>query len=189
MEGFRWTLAGGHSCINLYFPGWTLDTVGKVVIAMFGVVLVAIVTEGISKLRHNLSKKSKKGGISKEEHKKIALFQTALHGVHAFSGYILMLATMTFSLELLLSVIVGLVAGYVIFGGDSYSHVTTNPCCAFLEDEANERGASSSDVSDTRGEITSCCDEEQPTTATPESVSRLEMSNESHTETSGLHEA
>ena len=47
-----------------------------------------------------------------------------------------MLATMTFSLELLFSVIIGLVIGYATFGGDEYSHVTTNPCCAFLEDEA-----------------------------------------------------
>ena len=139
MEGFAWALKGGHSCINLYFPGWTLNSAGKFWAAMVGVAALGIVTEGISKLRHVLSNKVKGNNLTRAQVKQISLMQTGLHGIHALTGYILMLATMTFALELLLSVILGLVIGYVIFGGDKYSHVTTNPCCAFLEDEAIER--------------------------------------------------
>ena len=144
MDGFHWALKRGNQCINLYFPSWTLDSKGKVIGAMIGVLLLAIVTEGISKYRHTLSQKAKKTYYLSQEAKILRLTQTTLHGFHAFTGYILMLATMTFALELLLSVIVGLVIGYAIFGGDQYSHVTTNPCCAFLEDEACERVPSSS---------------------------------------------
>lgn len=146
MEGFEWSLKGGHSCINLYFPGWTLDSVGKFLAAMLGVIVLAIATEGISKYRHNLSSRSRKSDATRSELKKISLIQTGLHGLHALTGYVLMLATMTFSIELLLCVITGLVIGYFIFGGDSYSHVSTNPCCAFLEQEANERGPTAFDA-------------------------------------------
>jgi hypothetical protein len=139
MDGFRWTLKGGSSCINLYFPGWTLNTHGKVIAAMVGVLLLAMTTEAISKLRHKLSVKARNVATDQSERKKLVFVQTLLHGVHAFVGYIVMLATMTFSLEILICVISGLTLGYLTFGGESYSHVSTNPCCAFLEEEANER--------------------------------------------------
>jgi hypothetical protein len=139
MDGFQWALKGESTCINLYFPGWTLNTKGKFVGAMIGVIGLAIATEAISKVRHTLSGKVRRADVTRSEIQKISLMQTGLHGLHALTGYILMLATMTFSLEILICVIIGLMIGYVLFAGDTYSHVTTNPCCAFLEDEANER--------------------------------------------------
>ena len=104
-------------CINLYFPGWTLDRAWKVVIAMVGVTLLAILTEAISKFRHNLSVKARRA-TTQQQRKNLHWAQIGLHGIHALTGYILMLATMTYSLELLLCVILGLVIGYAIFGGD-----------------------------------------------------------------------
>lgn len=139
MDGFRWALKRGQPCINLYFPGWTLNTTTKFVAAMIGVIILAIFTEAISKFRHNLSRQAKISTVSKAGARKFRLTQTGLHGIHALTGYSLMLAAMTFALEFMVCVILGLVIGYAIFGGDTYSHVTTNPCCAFLEDEANVR--------------------------------------------------
>lgn len=100
---------------------------------MLGIFGLAALTEGISRVRHQLFKKAR--SASQDEHSKYSLLQTSLHGLHALMGYMLMLATMTFSLELFFSVILGLVFGYVLFGGDEQTHVATNPCCAFLEDE------------------------------------------------------
>ena len=157
MEGFRWTLQGGHSCINLYFSGWTLDTRGKVIGAMVGVLLLAMMTEAISKLRHSLSIKQRVVTISSSERKKLSVFQTLLHGLHAFTGYTVMLATMTFSLELLICVISGLTFGYAVFGGDKYGHVSTNPCCQFLEDEAVEREEAAA-AAETQNPTQGCCD-------------------------------
>jgi len=140
MDGFRWTLREeGNSCVNLYFASWTLNSKGKVLGAMAGVFLLAVLTEAISKMRHKLSLRARDVATPLSERRRIALFQTLLHGLHAFIGYIVMLATMTFSLELLCCVIFGLTTGYFVFGGESYSHVSTNPCCAFLEEEAQER--------------------------------------------------
>ncbi|CAJ1958916.1 unnamed protein product [Cylindrotheca closterium] len=140
MDGFRWTLKEeGNSCLNLYFASWTLNSKGKVLGAMAAVFCLAVFTEAISKMRHKLSLRARDVSTPLPERRKIAIFQTLLHGIHAFIGYIVMLATMTFSLELLCCVIFGITTGYFVFGGESYSHVSTNPCCAFLEDEAQER--------------------------------------------------
>ena len=54
--------------------------------------------------------------------------------MHAFSGYMLMLATMTFSCEMMLAVIVGLMIDYCSFG--RVTVISANTCCAFLEEES-----------------------------------------------------
>jgi hypothetical protein len=169
MDGFRWALKGDGTCLNLYFPGWTLDTRGKFVAAMFGVVLLAICTEAISRFRHNISVKQRRSTTGLADRKQLGLMQIGLHGLHAFTGYILMLATMTFSLELLVCVITGLVIGYILFGGDTYNHVTTNPCCAFLEDEANERDIME-DSATLPHQVGACCETKNDlTTVRPDS--------------------
>lgn len=132
MDGFRFTLAGNFEtqCLNLFFPSWTLNTKGKFVAAMFGVTALAIATEGISALRLRLHKSMVPGTKRKAT-------IMAMHGFQAFMGYMIMMVTMTFSVELLLCVVLGLGIGYGIFFDDATaSHVTTNPCCSFMEDEA-----------------------------------------------------
>jgi hypothetical protein len=98
-----------------------------------GVILLGISTEGISRVWHDLAKKARNSAT--KDHLKYTLYQTGLHGLHALSGYLLMLATMTFSCKLMLSVILGLVIGYYRFGVATLS--TANPCCAFLGDESD----------------------------------------------------
>jgi hypothetical protein len=148
LSGFRASLKGNQPCLNLFFPGWTLDTRGKFAAAMIGIALLGVFVEGVSKLRHRTVKAAKRAHVSGDQQRwnpKFLRFSiTLLHGSQAFTGYILMLATMTFSIELLLSAVFGLALGYAIFFqteehylGDS-GHVTTNPCCSFMEDEAKE---------------------------------------------------
>ena len=64
-------------------------------------------------------------------------------GAQALLGYIVMLTTMTFSVELLFCVVFGLSLGYGIFFKpvdvfQETGHVTNNPCCAFMEDEVKD---------------------------------------------------
>lgn len=139
MDGFQWTLKGKGGCLNFYFPSWTLDTVSKFVTAMIVVVLLGIITEWIARLRHDVSKHHRRMvvvGRRRRVSDRLWYLQTALHGMNALCAYILMLATMTYSLELLCCVISGLVIGYWIFGGDSYTHAGS-PCCAFLDDDCD----------------------------------------------------
>ena len=101
MDGFRWGFLGeGQPCINLYFPGWTLDTSGKFAGAMIGVVILGILTEGVSKFRHDLANKGRREVMTLQGARKFRVAQTGLHGLHAVAGYFLMLAAMTFVIDL-----------------------------------------------------------------------------------------
>mmetsp|Transcript_14750 Transcript_14750/g.24394 ORF Transcript_14750/g.24394 Transcript_14750/m.24394 type:complete len:236 (-) Transcript_14750:71-778(-) len=144
MDGFRSSLSttSTNPCLNLYFITWTLNTRAKFGFAMIGIVALGVITEGISKLRSLVHAKLR-GTTPSLKRWSI----TILHGLQALVGYILMLATMTFSVELLACVIFGLGLGFAIFythadGDDYYNmHVTTNPCCNFLQEEFYERAS------------------------------------------------
>eukprot|EP00547_Thalassionema_nitzschioides_P002437 CAMPEP_0194202918 /NCGR_PEP_ID=MMETSP0156-20130528/2831_1 /TAXON_ID=33649 /ORGANISM="Thalassionema nitzschioides, Strain L26-B" /LENGTH=94 /DNA_ID=CAMNT_0038928543 /DNA_START=474 /DNA_END=758 /DNA_ORIENTATION=- len=46
---------------------------------------------------------------------------------------------MTFSVEIFVCVILGLGLGFAVFYDDEKIHVTTNPCCNFIQEEFYER--------------------------------------------------
>jgi len=118
---------------------------------------MAVAVEGLAKFRHvvvAVAKSKARGNSSSSRTTAVARYSIpVLHGLQAAAGYTLMLLAMTFSLELLCSVVAGLATGYAIFfklptpaadGGadnDPYQlrqHVTTNPCCEFMEEESKE---------------------------------------------------
>jgi hypothetical protein len=151
MEGFQWSLAKGtqHSCLNFYFPSWTLNTRNKFIAAMICIVLMGILTEGIGRFKHDISKKARRlqslstsrsrngsNGVFSLQNR-LWYIQTILQGLSVFMAYVLMLVVMTYSLEMLCCVILGLVIGYFVFGGDLYQH-SSSPCCQFLEEEDDE---------------------------------------------------
>eukprot|EP00957_Ditylum_brightwellii_P158723 12080873-Ditylum_brightwellii.AAC.1 len=93
---------------------------------------LAIATEGLSALRIYMRKMLKAGMKRK-------VITVSMHGAQALLGYMVMIATMTFSIEMLLSVIFGIGIGYSLFFDDtSSSHVSTNPCCAFIDEEESK---------------------------------------------------
>ena len=150
MEGFQWSLLKTdtpHSCLNFYFPSWTLDTRTKFIGAMICIIIMGIVTEGIGRLKHDITKKARKISATSSsarsttntntrtiQTRRLWYIQTLLQGCSVFMAYVLMLIVMTYSLEMLCCVILGLVIGYFIFGGDLYNH-SSSPCCQFLEEE------------------------------------------------------
>jgi len=103
------------------------------------VFLLSFATEGCSKFRHTMSLQWPRQQQSRRMRQ---IFISALHGVQALLGYVVMLATMTFSVEILLSVVLGLSCGYYYyFAGELglEGHVTTNPCCSFLQSEGDDQ--------------------------------------------------
>jgi len=143
MDGFRFTLSGNPDapCINLLFPQWTLHSRGRFFIAMMGVLFFGIAIEGIAMLRARyLTKVKLMEGEMRESSVRVQLVMTLFHGLQACMGYILMLATMTYSIELFTCTLLGLSVGYFI--SLKYKNLSsppkatnTNPCCDFLEDE------------------------------------------------------
>ena len=126
---------------------------------MFG---TAVAVEGLAKFRHVTVAR-----VQQRNHKTAARYAIPLlHGLQAAAGYILMLLAMTFSMEVLCSVVAGLAAGYGLFfqlpdnnsngeDVDPYrlrQHVTTNPCCEFMEEESKETTtAATTTIASSRG--------------------------------------
>jgi hypothetical protein len=167
MDGFRFSLQGNQPCLNLFFPEWTLDSKAKFYGALVGIFLLALVVEAISTFRYRIVQVAKKahrrsegtaGTSSRTSVVCLRLSVTVLHGVQGLLGYMLMLATMTFSVELLAAVVLGLALGYGFFFQRAEAlgrlHVTSNPCCSFLEGEARETMRAS--------EVTQAEEEEAP---------------------------
>ena len=155
MEGFQWALKRKSSCLNFYFPSWKLDTIHKFIAAMLCVFIMAIITEGIARLKYDISHRAKKRSTRRrhrhrhrrlasvnnnenDNYNKLWYIQTFLQGMNALFAYILMLVIMTYSLELLCCVIMGLMVGYFVFGGELYNHGAGSPCCNFLETEEED---------------------------------------------------
>jgi hypothetical protein len=119
--GFRFSLAGNQTCLNLLIPSWTLDSSTKFGGAMVGVFFAAFLVEGFSKLRHKIVRSVKQqrfndnSSISQCQKFALRWAVTVLHGLQALFGYTLMLVTMTFSIELLFAVVLGLMSGYALF--------------------------------------------------------------------------
>lgn len=121
MDGFHWTSRGGGAnvsssyhehagrpCLNLLHPSWMIRTHTQLYGAMIFVFIWAVLTEALSHFRHERRPRSM-------QRKRRAWWLSLWHGWHAFMGYILMLIVMTYSLELLASVLAGLMVGHASF--------------------------------------------------------------------------
>lgn len=145
MNGFHFALDASSpekNCINLWFPGWLLDSFEKFCAAMLVVVVLGIATEGIGALRIRTHKKifRKMQTLQSEMEKRqqersLKFLNTGFHVFQGLLGYMLMLAVMTYSIEMLFSCLCGVMLGYHIFYSDLSSipsGMNSNPCCDFM---------------------------------------------------------
>jgi len=154
MDGFHSTLLAAppqpHPCINLFVSQWSLHTPLRFVLAMVAVVLLGIGVEmvGVASARYRarVNKRRVEGGKVGEESLRVQVVLTLFRGLQALMGYVLMLATMTYSIELLLSAVTGLSIGFFLnlrYGKTLKSSTTipttspTNtPCCDSTEEDS-----------------------------------------------------
>jgi len=108
MDGFHWTLLKRPSpqCLNYFVRSWRLEDAGKFKGAMLFTFLLAVLVEALSAVRGTVVRNMKR-------QQKVLL--TVIYAVQALLGYILMLVTMSFSVELVVSVISGLMIGNLLF--------------------------------------------------------------------------
>jgi hypothetical protein len=124
MSGFFTTNSKDAICINLFLESATLDTQGKFAAGCLGVFLMGILIQLLSRVRIEATAKYKKTRVLL---KQVINFFT--FGIQATMGYLLMLAAMTYNVELFLMVVFGLIAGYAMFHLNLPPPVTTDPCC------------------------------------------------------------
>lgn len=121
-------------CLNYFVSSWKLNNSNKFIGAMVFTCLLAIIVEALSSLRHlilhhpywKLERKTSRSrynqsssfGQQQQYHKRMRLrhqLSTLCYSIQCLLGYILMLITMSFSIELFGSVIIGLMIGDLLF--------------------------------------------------------------------------
>ena len=139
MDDHDHTANAALPCLNLVLPGWTLDTPAKFLGAAIATIVLGMAAEGLAaarsggwvrrrsrRLAHAICSRSSDGSRSSGTRPTTAaaakwhqyLQKMGLVGAHvlqAWMGYVLMLAAMSYSLELLGSALVGLGIGYATF--------------------------------------------------------------------------
>jgi len=122
-------------CINLYFPGWTLYNRERFVFAMVVVFTLGVMVEFLAVWRVNyLNMVTKTNKNVQSIEKRVKIVMTLCYTLQALMGYILMLATMTYSLELLICTCTGLCVGYYNFSSPILNKAhSANQCFGLLK--------------------------------------------------------
>ena len=131
MDGFKLTFFNpSATCLNLFSAGFTLNSKLKFLLAMAVVLCLGISVEALVSLkRRYISGVRKKNGstaigdnnsnggnVAKKDFTKEKYVLSAFQALQALIGYLLMLCAMTYSIELIFSVVSGLALGFLIFG-------------------------------------------------------------------------
>ena len=128
MQGFEVSGKGENQCIMLFFEAFTLDSPLKFGFGCVFVFLLGLVIEVLIAFRRSLTQRATAGpdGLT-------LAWQLAILAVFALSlvlGYLAMLVAMTYSVELFLCVVAGLVVGHGVFNLGTPVGETVDPCCA-----------------------------------------------------------
>ncbi|CAJ1949376.1 unnamed protein product [Cylindrotheca closterium] len=135
MGGFQWSL-GKHDtkpdCLNYFVPAWKLDDSGKFTGAMVYTFLLGMMTEAVTNFQTWLRPFLGTGRLRK-------FTMPLLYALQQWLGYIAMMVTMMYSVELFGSLLLGLVLGRLLFLPRS----VTKPIIRADESAASPRNNSS----------------------------------------------
>ena len=117
MNGFQSAFSSQSTCLALYIDAFTLDTAAKFIVACLGVLVLGILAEALVAVRRSRAEKGVAGR-----------FEAALgYGLQLALGYFLMLAAMTYAVELFVAAVTGVAIGHALFRTD---RAAAPPCCA-----------------------------------------------------------
>ena len=128
MQGFEVSGKGENQCIMLFFEAFTLDSPLKFGFGCVFVFFLGFVIEVLIAFRRFLTQRAN----ASTEGLTLA-WQLAILSVFALTlvlGYLAMLVAMTYSVELFLCVVAGLVVGHGVFNLGTPVGETVDPCCA-----------------------------------------------------------
>lgn len=130
MTGFVWN-SEDEPCLIYLIKGVELTDAGKFWLAVFGTILMGMMTEYVVRLRRKLTAGRPVKYITS---RKRAILDSAvrlsMYALTRMLGYLVMLLTMTYSYEMFLAVIVGLTVGYGLFNmSEAGADEGTTACC------------------------------------------------------------
>eukprot|EP00090_Calanus_glacialis_P033852 TRINITY_DN5638_c0_g1_i1.p1 TRINITY_DN5638_c0_g1~~TRINITY_DN5638_c0_g1_i1.p1 ORF type:complete len:545 (-),score=136.05 TRINITY_DN5638_c0_g1_i1:1228-2862(-) len=127
MQGFTASGNAKDACVILLFKSWVLDTRAKFGFGCVGVILLGIAIEGLLCLRRELQSRKillRIRGVAR----RVSI--VLLFALNIGSGYLAMLVAMTYSVELFICMVIGLVMGHAIFNTEAAVGESVDPCCA-----------------------------------------------------------
>jgi hypothetical protein len=127
MQGFTASGDDKDACVILLFKSWVLDTRIKFFFGCIGVIILGISIEGMLCLRREIQSRKillRIRGLARRA--SIIL----LFAVNIATGYFAMLVAMTYSVELFICMVIGLVLGHAIFNSGAPVGESVDPCCA-----------------------------------------------------------
>ena len=132
MKGFFSTGMDKKPCIILFFKAWELDSRLKFAFGCIGVIILGMMVEACIAIRRKLGSPSKRRFVRLLRSKPSIQFILSflLFGVNLGLGYMAMLVAMTYSLELFLCVVLGIMIGHAIFNMKQPVGESIDPCCA-----------------------------------------------------------
>ena len=122
-------------CLILLFGSWKLDSAASFTVGCLGTALLGIITEGLTMVRR--TRLTKLRWRARRPRLYVATLGAAF-SVQATLGYFLMLAAMTYQVEVFIAVIVGLGCGHVLFNVQQPVAESTDACCVQAVDESAE---------------------------------------------------
>jgi len=127
MQGFTASGNDKDACVILLFKSWVLDTRTKFGFGCVGVIILGIAIEGMLCLRRELQSRKillRISGVARR------VLIVVLFSLNIASGYLAMLVAMTYSVELFICMVIGLVVGHAIFNTGAAVGESVDPCCA-----------------------------------------------------------
>ena len=144
MTGFQTSGNKKKPCVILLFEPWVLDSKGKIAGACIGTILFGMFIELVVFTRRQIH--GKKPGFAIENailYKVVLIFAFA---INIGCGYLAMLIAMTYSVELFVSIILGLAIGYAIFNLKAPVGEAADPCCVNQNDAKQDYKAYNNDA-------------------------------------------
>jgi len=105
MDGFHFSLGHQSKCLVYLVNPWFLSDAGKFKGAMVFSFLLALCLEGLSAIRRGIYRSMGKSRV----------LLTIIYALQGLLGYVIMFLAMSFSIELILSVVFGLAFGNLLF--------------------------------------------------------------------------
>jgi Ctr copper transporter family len=144
MDGFKsmaFSRRGSVECLNLLFVSWTLNSELKFALGCVGVFLISVFVQMMTHIRQKL----KKGG-TKLKAVISSMATVLLYGIQVALSYFIMLAAMTYSVEIFCMVCAGLTVGFAMFNIDLPASSTEQCCDIDIDIDAEEVVKSNYDV-------------------------------------------